>query len=100
MTERRIVHAVVRGRVQGVGFRAWTRARAERDGLEGWVRNRRDGAVEAVLAGAPEAVEQMLDALREGPRGCRVEDVAVEEAGEGDLAQRGRPGGFGVLPTA
>jgi acylphosphatase len=68
-------------------------------GLEGWVRNRRDGTVETVLAGDPEAVEAMLAALREGPRGARVDAVETSEAGPDALA-RGAASGFAVLPTA
>ena len=100
MTAQRIVRAVIRGRVQGVGFRAWTKGQAELHGLAGWVRNRRDGTVETVLAGAPETVELMLAVLREGPRGGLVDAVAVEEAGEDALSQRAAPGGFAVLATA
>ena len=54
------VRLVITGRVQGVGFRAWTCGEARRRGLRGWVRNRHDGSVEALLIGAPEAVEAML----------------------------------------
>jgi acylphosphatase len=67
----------VRGRVQGVGFRAWVEAVARRQELGGWVRNRRDGSVEALLAGPAPAVEAMIDALRRGPPGARVDAVEV-----------------------
>src|SRR5262249_52467947 len=60
---------VIRGRVQGVGYRAWTEYAALDLGLEGWVRNRRDGTVEALFAGSADAVEAMLDACRQGPPG-------------------------------
>ena len=72
VTIRRIV---VRGRVQGVGYRAWTEDTAILNGLDGWVRNRRDGAVEAVFAGSAEAVDAMIDACRRGPESARVEAV-------------------------
>jgi acylphosphatase len=71
---------VVRGRVQGVAFRAAARAQATRLGVAGWVRNCADGSVEAELEGAPEAVEAMLAFCRRGPRSADVRDVTVSEA--------------------
>jgi len=71
--------AVARVRVQGVFFRDSVRRRAVALGVTGWVRNRSDGAVEAVFEGAPEAVEQMLDFVRRGPGHAEVEDVEVFE---------------------
>lgn len=61
------VRVVVSGRVQGVWFRAWTEREATALGLDGWVRNRRDGAVEAVLSGEAEIVETMIQSLWQGP---------------------------------
>jgi len=89
----RAVHVVIRGRVQGVGFRAWTQHQAELRGLGGWVRNRRDGLVEAVFAGPAEAVELMLKAVAAGPMLARVDSVEASEidpaeAGEGSFEQR------------
>src|SRR4029079_8921824 len=92
-----IVHVLVRGRVQGVGFRAFVEVEAERRGLAGFVRNRRDGTVEALFAGASETVRDMIAACRTGPPGSRVEAIDQREAGEGELAHGGR--GFAVLPT-
>lgn len=69
------VRVIISGRVQGVWFRAWTAETALKRGLDGWVRNRRDGTVEAVFSGAPEAVEGMLEACRDGPPMARVVDV-------------------------
>jgi acylphosphatase len=66
---------VVHGRVQGVAFRAATRAKAQACGVAGWVRNRGDGGVEAVLEGDPAAVEAVLDFCRRGPRLARIERV-------------------------
>jgi len=100
VSARRIVHVRIRGRVQGVGFRAWTQHQAELHGLEGWARNRRDGSVEAVFAGPPEAVEAMLKICRQGPRGSRVEDVDARDEGEAALAERLDARGFAVLATA
>jgi acylphosphatase len=75
---------VVRGRVQGVFFRDTTRRMAAERGVAGWVRNRPDGAVEAVFEGEPEAVESMVRFAHEGPRGADVESVeVVEEEPEG-----------------
>ena len=68
---RRAVMVRVDGRVQGVGFRYWARQAAEALGLCGWVRNEPDGSVAALLAGPAEAVEEMLERLRQGPRGAR-----------------------------
>ncbi|MDX6645715.1 MAG: acylphosphatase [Miltoncostaeaceae bacterium] len=64
---------VVHGLVQGVCFRAATRTAAARHGVSGWVRNRDDGAVEAVFEGPPEAVERMVDLCRRGPQKAWVE---------------------------
>jgi acylphosphatase len=70
---------VVRGVVQGVGFRfGAARAAALRD-VSGWIRNRPDGAVEAVLEGSPEAVESMVDWCRRGPRAAIVQGVEVRD---------------------
>jgi acylphosphatase len=70
---------IVHGRVQGVGFR-WAIARAaESRGVAGWVTNRADGTVEAVLEGEPEAVDSVVRVSREGPRGAQVERVEVAE---------------------
>ena len=71
------VRAVISGRVQGVWFRGWTLQEAEARGLDGWVRNRRDGSVEAVLAGAEAAVDDMLRVCHDGPPAARVFEVEV-----------------------
>ena len=91
---RRAVHVLMTGRVQGVGFRAWTEREAVSRGLDGWVRNRRDGGVEAVFAGGAETVEAMLAALQIGPRDALVTEV-VARPHDAAVAP-----GFGVLPTA
>ena len=80
-------HAVVRGRVQGVFFRAEASARARSLGVAGWARNMPDGAVEAVFEGPQEAVESMLRWCEHGPAGARVDAVDVKwESPEGDTA--------------
>lgn len=70
------LRVVISGRVQGVWYRGWTVDEARARGLDGWVRNRRDGSVEAVFQGAPEAVAEMVAACRQGPPMARV--TAVE----------------------
>jgi acylphosphatase len=94
-----IRHVVIRGRVQGVGYRAWTEYTALERGLAGWVRNRRDGSVEAVFSGPAETVADMVDACRHGPRGARI-DAVDEQEGAPDLLRQRRPGElFSVLGT-
>ncbi len=73
-------HVHVTGRVQGVWFRAWMREQAEARGVSGWVRNRSDGSVEAVVAGPDEAVQALIAALREGPPAAEVKEVHVTDA--------------------
>lgn len=73
-------HVQITGRVQGVGFRAWTRSEAERLGLGGWVRNRDDGSVEALLEGSAPAVAEMIERLQHGPTLARVDDLQTTEA--------------------
>jgi acylphosphatase len=75
--ERR--HLVIYGFVQGVGFRFGVERAANSRGVAGWVRNRPDGAVEAVFEGEPADVEALVDFCRRGPRGAQVECVEVEE---------------------
>jgi acylphosphatase len=87
------------GRVQGVGYRAWTDYTARDHGLEGWVRNRRDGSVEAVFAGPSEVVDAMIAACRHGPRGAWVEGVDELPASPEILASRHAGEGFSVLST-
>jgi acylphosphatase len=93
-------HVVIRGRVQGVGYRAWTEDEALRHDLEGWVRNRRDGNVEAIFSGPDGVVETMIGACWRGPPAAHVDAVEVVEGGADLLALR-RPGErFSVLSTA
>jgi len=83
---------VISGRVQGVGYRAWMIDKAAALGLSGWVRNRADGAVEALIAGDVAAVEEMSRLCRRGPRMARV--VSIEE----DLAEAPEEPGFRIVP--
>jgi acylphosphatase len=91
---RRAVRVRITGRVQGVCYRAWAQSNAHALGLSGWVRNLRDGAVEALFSGADVQVFEMLARCRKGPSAAFVEDVAILE--EGAPA----PIGFRVLPDA
>ena len=77
---RKAVRATVLGRVQGVGYRDWTVAKAAARGLEGWVRNRPDGTVEAMFAGPGPAVDAMIAACRVGPAAARVDRVDLDPA--------------------
>ncbi len=90
---RRSVQVMISGRVQGVGYRAWTERTATRLGLSGWVRNREGGSVEAVFCGDEHAVETMLAACESGPSWARVRTVDI--MGPGEPAQ----GPFRQLPT-
>ena len=95
-----IRHVSVRGRVQGVGFRAFVEHQALKHGVGGWVRNRRDGTVEAVFEGDEAKVAAAIEACRRGPMGARVEALYDEEGTEADL-KLVRPGErFSVLSPA
>lgn len=88
------VHVLIEGRVQGVGYRVWTERVAAGLGLMGWVRNRRDGAVEAVFQGPPERVDDMVARCATGPRAASVSRVEVVGEGVGSFD------GFTVRPDA
>ena len=90
---RKAIRATIEGRVQGVWFRAWMADEAGARGLDGWVRNRADGTVEALFAGTAKTVEDMVAACRRGPPAARVTTVRTEPAED--------PGetGFGPAPT-
>lgn len=83
----------IRGQVQGVFFRAWIKEKANELGIQGWVRNRLDGTVEALFVADKQAVDEMVKAVREGPPNAKVDGVTTESA----------PGlteaGFRVKPT-
>ena len=88
------VRVIVKGKVQGVGYRAYTEMQAKALKLDGWVRNRSDGTVEAVLAGEPALIERMLIALRVGPPHSAVINVRSMPE-EGTVVEPG----FRQLPT-
>lgn len=92
-------HIVARGRVQGVGYRAFVEGEALARGIEGWVRNRRDGTVEAVFIGEETVIADMIEAYRRGPFAARVDRIDQREGTDDDVRLR-RPGElFSVLPT-
>jgi acylphosphatase len=95
----RLVRLTIHGRVHGVGFRAFVEDEAMSRGLEGWVRNRRDGTVEALIAGEARLVKEMIEACRRGPAAARVERIDVEEAKADELARRAPGERFSVLQT-
>ena len=100
MSDSIIRHVAVRGRVQGVGYRAFVEDEAYRRGLHGWVRNRRDGSVEAVFAGPRAAVESMIEACRRGPMSALVRAVDQREGTMADLREGAAAAdSFSVLPT-
>jgi acylphosphatase len=80
LTDIRSVLVRISGRVQGVGYRAWTAEEAQRRHLSGWVRNLATGEVEALFSGPADVVDAMLAACRRGPRLARVDNVSVSPA--------------------
>jgi acylphosphatase len=88
------IRLVIEGRVQGVGYRAWTAREASARGLDGWVRNRRDGSVEALFAGDADTVRLMVLACHKGPALAHVTRLTPEPAADPDTS------GFATLPTA
>ncbi len=89
---RKAVRVRLRGRVQGVSFRVWTRTEAERLGLSGWVRNEEDGSVTALIVGADGAVSTMLDRFWKGPTGATVASVTSQDVDAGQ-----EPNGFRIV---
>jgi len=92
-------HMVVHGHVHGVGFRAFVEREALRRGLEGWVRNRRDGSVEALFVGPKDEVAAMIEDCRSGPPGARVDFVDQREASPDEVALRRGDELFSVLAS-
>ncbi len=89
------VHLIISGDVQGVGFRAWVKRKADNLGLTGWVKNRSDGTVEAVIQGEKALVEKMIALCRQGPEVACVEDVLVE-----NLYLKAKFSSFEIRPTS
>ncbi len=92
MTDK-AVRVMIRGRVQGVWYRGWTVDQANSHGLRGWMRNRRDGAVEALFVGPADKVEAMIEACRSGPPAARVDGIERFPADGGGVQ------GFEQRPT-
>ena len=84
-----VLHFLVKGRVQGVGFRWFVHREAAELGLRGWVRNTDQGHVELVAAGEPEQLEELKTALHKGSRGSRVDAILEDELAESEGAQLG-----------
>ena len=80
-------HVRVSGLVQGVFFRAWTQGQARELGISGWIRNCADGSVEAHLDGEEHAVSRMIERMRHGPSGARVDDLTIEDAIPEDIGR-------------
>lgn len=93
MSEQVALSGLVRGRVQGVGFRAFVLKQARQLGLSGWVRNRHDGPVEFFVVGNTDCVAAIVEACKDGPRFARVDEVLTTGA---DVAQPRQ--GFEILP--
>ena len=91
-----IRRVVIAGFVQGVGYRDFARRAALRRRISGWVRNRPDGTVEALIQGAPDDIEAMLAELRRGPRGAGVTALTLADPVPSDEVA---PGPFAILPT-
>ena len=94
-----IRQVMISGRVQGVGYRAWVAQEARAYGLEGWVRNSRDGSVEALFAGPDDTVSEMVARCRRGPASAWVEAVRNKVATPNALDLRQAGERFSVLPT-
>jgi acylphosphatase len=93
----RTVQVRIEGRVQGVGYRVFVEVHALELGLEGWVRNRRDGSVEAVFQGPDEAVDEMLQRCQEGPAAAKVDSVCRSATALAPIGLRSAPNGLSPL---
>jgi acylphosphatase len=90
----RTLHLMIEGRVQGVGYRQWFSRQAQALELTGWVRNRVDGRVEAMISGPNPKVDQLIEAARRGPRLATVSKIACEDAVADNMTD------FSILPTS
>jgi acylphosphatase len=96
MTEALARRVIVEGFVQGVGYRDFVRRAALRLGVSGWVRNRADGTVEALISAAPDKLEAMLAAMRAGPPGAEVSNVQLADP---DVGENPEARSFTILST-
>jgi acylphosphatase len=99
MSDEVVRRVLVQGVVQGVGYRAWVEREANARDIEGWVRNRRDGSVEALFAGPAAVVTEMIVACRQGPRMAKVEAVDDHPDVADALKMRSAGERFSVLST-
>jgi len=90
-----VTRLIIHGRVQGVGYRAWLAEQARATGIDGWVRNRRDGTVEALLYADDRSLEVFIADCRQGPPLARVTHVDIFEEVASDISD-----GFSILTTA
>lgn len=98
MTAPHVVRLLIAGRVQGVGYRISLQREARARQLDGWVRNRSDGRVEALIAGPAERIDSLLDWARQGPPGARVTEVLIQDCPPEPAPPR--PGsGFEIVAT-
>jgi acylphosphatase len=97
--EREVKRLRIRGTVHGVGYRVWVEREALALGLKGWVRNRRDGSVEVVAGGAPQAVADLIERCHSGPPLAKVDAIDIEEASVLDLGYRRPLENFSLLAT-
>ena len=93
----RTLRLVIAGRVQGVGYRDFVQSRAQVLGVTGWVRNWRDGTVEAVVSGPPESLDELLAACWRGPPAARVADIQIEPVAAADAELPAA--GLAIRPT-
>ncbi len=97
--EREIKRLMIRGTVQKIGYRVWVEREALALGLKGWVRNRRDGSVEVLVGGPPQAVADFIERCRKGPPLAKVDSIDIEEAAVLDLGHRRPLEHFSLLAT-
>ena len=100
MSAQVIRHLSIRGRVQGVGYRAFVEREALKRGVEGWARNCRDGSVEAVFGGPHDAVAALIEACRRGPFNARVDAIDQREGTDAEFSLRHADELFSVLRDA
>lgn len=96
----RYARLMIHGRVHGVGFRAFVEREAKERGVEGWVRNRRDGSVEMVIAGNEIVLDEMIKVCGRGPARARVDWLDIEDADARELLKRNPGEMFSMLMTA
>ena len=94
-----IRHVIIHGKVQGVGYRNWTGIVAYRLRLEGWVRNRQDGTVEAVFSGDAATIDRMIAECRRGPPMARVDRIDERDGAAAELGIRNSGEDFSCLPS-